>query len=466
MADLISLYNFARQGADEGKARGIQSLIGKAAANPADRQKYLGMAAQSDPRAAFDAQKYFADDDGRKRTEVAKRVSVLMSMPQEQRAQMYASMAPEFQAMGIPAPAQYDPSFDEPMRAIAQAYGGGAAANGVQSTYVDAQGNRVAILRDGSTQVLGQNAPQVQLIEGQGGYYGVNKTNLQAAPVQIGQPGITSAQPRAPGEVPFSIDPAMPPEVQASIRANESQWAAAPDGASMPIGTPGSPMGAVGVGGMAGQLRPAEKQPSSTFVPLNSDEVAAMGLPAGTVAQRNLQTGQVYVINKPDAREGAGDEGPKLSAGEAAKVRRDFKETRDALNLFMAFGKALDETPSGPGLLVDGAAKGRLGTAYNNARASLRILYNTGVLQPGELPMLENALRDPTSVTAVLDYRTRPQIKAQLDELYRTIDRSIQNQVASYPQVFDPQRFEQARQRQQAAPTGGVDDLLTKYGAR
>ena len=125
MADLIDLYNFSMKGAEEGKARGIQSLIGRAAANPAQRQQFLGMAAQSDPRAAFDAQKYFADDDGRKRTEVAKRVSVLMSMPQEQRAQMYASMAPEFQAMGIPAPAQYDPSFDEPMRAIAATYGTG-----------------------------------------------------------------------------------------------------------------------------------------------------------------------------------------------------------------------------------------------------------------------------------------------------------------------------------------------------
>lgn len=186
--------------------------------------------------------------------------------------------------------------------------------------------------------------------------------------------------------------------------------------------------------------------------PLTPQEVAAARLPAGTVAY-TTEGGVPNVVHKPDARSGAGDSGPKLSAGEAAKVRRDFKETKDALNMFRAFDQALKDIPSGPGLLVDGASKGRLGTAYNNARSSLRILYNTGVLQPGELPMLENALRDPTSFAAVVDPRTRPQIQAQLDELYRVIDLGIQNQVYSYPQIFNQQRFESARS---AALAGGA----------
>jgi hypothetical protein len=51
---------------------------------------------------------------------------------------------------------------------------------------------------------------------------------------------------RAPGEVPFSIDPALPPEVQADIRANESRYANAPDGADIGIGGSGAPAGAQG----------------------------------------------------------------------------------------------------------------------------------------------------------------------------------------------------------------------------
>lgn len=202
------------------------------------------------------------------------------------------------------------------------------------------------------------------------------------------------------------------------------------------------------------------------FQTMTPDEVAAMGLPQGTVAQRNTRTNDVNVISKPDARPGTGGLQP-LSAGEAAKVRRDFKETRDALNIFRAFDMALQEIPGDPRLLADGAARGRLGTAYNNARASLRILYNTGVLQPGELPMLENALRDPITFSAVMDPRTRPQIRAQLDELYRTITRSIENQVSSYPQIFDQGRFDAARgQPDGQAGTYSVGQIIESNGRR
>ena len=37
-----------------------------------------------------------------------------------------------------------------------------ASASGVQSTYVDDQGNRIAIMRDGSTQVLGRNNASIR----------------------------------------------------------------------------------------------------------------------------------------------------------------------------------------------------------------------------------------------------------------------------------------------------------------
>lgn len=165
----------------------------------------------------------------------------------------------------------------------------------------------------------------------------------------------------------------------------------------------------------------------------------------------------------------AGAEGlPKLSAGEAAKVRRDMKETRDALAVFRSFDQALDEV-SPSSLVLGGAERGRLGTAYNNARASLRILYNTGVLQPGELPMLENALRDPTSYSAIMDPRTRQQVKAQLGELYGTITRNIENQVISYPQIYNSDQFERVRdqrRRELSAPTLGDTPAPASGGRR
>lgn len=193
-------------------------------------------------------------------------------------------------------------------------------------------------------------------------------------------------------------------------------------------------------------------KPQEGFQQLSVEEVKALGLPPGTVAQRNAKTGQVSVISKPDARAGTGE--TPLSAGEAAKVRRDFKETKDALNDFKALDKALGDIGR-VDAVMDGAARGRLGTAYNNARAAIRILYNTGVLQPGELPMLETALRDPSSVSALVDPRSRNQMQAQLDELYRKVTRGIENQVVSYPQIFNPQRFEAERSRILGGKQGG-----------
>lgn len=65
----------------------------------------------------------------------------------------------------------------------------------VQSTYVDAQGNRVAIMRNGSTQVLGQDSPKMQIIDTGDGFYGVNKGTLQAAPVSTRGGSTATAMP-------------------------------------------------------------------------------------------------------------------------------------------------------------------------------------------------------------------------------------------------------------------------------
>lgn len=79
----------------------------------------------------------------------------------------------------------------------------GASGQGVQSTYIDDQGQRVAVLRNGQTMVLGNNAAQNQIIDTGNGFYGVNKGNLQASPVMTG--GAPQAQ-AAPTEADMQAD--------------------------------------------------------------------------------------------------------------------------------------------------------------------------------------------------------------------------------------------------------------------
>jgi hypothetical protein len=131
--------------------------------------------------------------------------------------QMYPALAAKAHAIGIPVPTTYDPRMLPAIQKLAMA--GGGPGGSVQSTYIDDQGQRVAIMRDGTRRVIGANAPNNQIIDTGNGFYGVNKGNLSASPVMVG--GAPQQMPQqAPGEVPFSIDPSRPPAVQAAIRAN------------------------------------------------------------------------------------------------------------------------------------------------------------------------------------------------------------------------------------------------------
>jgi hypothetical protein len=122
--------------------------------------------------------------------------------------QMYPSLVAKAHAIGIPVPATYDPKMLPAIQKLAGAMGGAGA---VQSTYVDAQGQRVAIMRDGSVRPLGQNAPNVAVRDQPGVPFDlINKSNGQSIYDHATQQGA----------VPYTIDPSLPPNVQAAIRAN------------------------------------------------------------------------------------------------------------------------------------------------------------------------------------------------------------------------------------------------------
>lgn len=99
---------------------------------------------------------------------------------------------------GKTPPPQFDPAMIPAMEQLVAMRAQSGTQGRVQSTYIDAAGNRVAIMADGTTQVLGQNAPNTQIIDTGAGFYGVNKGNLQAAPVMVGgQPQAQQAAPQS-----------------------------------------------------------------------------------------------------------------------------------------------------------------------------------------------------------------------------------------------------------------------------
>jgi len=230
MAGILDLMGYIQDQSEKGRQAGLSRLVGKAyGAAPDQQQQILSTVAQRGaPDMAMNADKAFGEQQDNVHLQMAKRaaevVALYQSNPQMAQQVYQNGLLPIARRAGVPnAPMQLDASLIPGLEKLASAATIGSTAGGVQSTYIDAEGRRVAILRDGRTLVLGQNAPNNQIIDTGNGFYGVNKGNLQAAPVMVG--GQQQA-PQAPSGFvqtpsgPVNIDPSLPPEIRAQIAAN------------------------------------------------------------------------------------------------------------------------------------------------------------------------------------------------------------------------------------------------------
>lgn len=197
MANLLELAGYVQKQGDLGRQRGEQSRLASLASQAytaprADRQGLLGQMAQTSPDAAVAQQKLFRQGDSDRMADLSRKAKVFVGMAESGNAQAVASLYPqiaqEARELGLgDIPMEYNDTFLPGLKKFASILDDGQASEvGVQSTYVDSQGNRVAILRDGSTRTLGQNAPNNQIIDTGNGFYGVNKSSLSAAPVMVG----------------------------------------------------------------------------------------------------------------------------------------------------------------------------------------------------------------------------------------------------------------------------------------
>ncbi len=200
---------------------------------------------------------------------------------------------------------------------LAMGSGAGNGA-GVQSTYVDNNGQRVAIMRDGSTQVLGQSAPTQQIIgvrqpDGSIQYQAVTRNVATPFATPVGTGG-QPAPPAQSGPLPTSTAPqfgtagqgankftmqidGVSPDLQNRI----AQQASAMLAAGVPMDQvdawalsmlPGSAPVA-GNGGGVLTAAPEPDGPADNWQSMSTTEIQAYGWPAGTVAFRNAKNGDV-----------------------------------------------------------------------------------------------------------------------------------------------------------------------------
>jgi hypothetical protein len=349
----------------------LAALAGDAFAAPpgAQRDTALSTAMRLDPNAGVALQGAVRTDEDARNQSLANMARLLTTAPEPSRPGLYQQMRPSLQRLGVQAPEQYDDTVAQTAQAIAQAFGGSSQSPGevVQSTYINDQGQRVAIMRDGSQRVLGGADSRTQLVDVPGvGPQVVDLRNATASTVTRGpvagqpapaMPGLgggpmPNANPQ-PGGVNISLagmEPASIAETIGQIEANLGRrltqqeiaqafasGAGRPAPASAggpqavqpgprPAATANPPRAVLPPTAEVGGGDPAWVRPTSeTEVrPLSAAEIASAGLPEGTVAQVD-QNGRITVLRSPNAQEARAsrDAAAKLPRAQAALRRVD-----------------------------------------------------------------------------------------------------------------------------------------------
>ncbi|NYF21908.1 hypothetical protein HDC36_003384 [Xanthomonas sp. JAI131] len=398
----------------------------------------------------------------------------------------------------------------------------------VQSTYVDAQGNRVAIMRNGSTQILGQDNPKVQIIDSGDGFYGVNKGTLQATPVNTNPSGTAGAaaagavggaaapgsrasdftslamefpgvqmtsgmrtpqrnaevggQPNSQHLAGTAADYAVPAALKPAFVARARQLGYQPidEGDHVHLQLPN---GGAAAGGTQLRKAPAAITPyQQAQLDLDRDAAAQRGVPSG---YQRLPDGSLRAIPGGPADKPTVAEKPMPPA--AIKQAFDLQDQlQGSENVMLMTQKHLGRLDAGtldvrPGAAAEGWMRNKAGITDPNSRnlaewdadrtemvnESLRL--NKGVQTEGD------AARAIKGLMEASDSKSLKQSMARLQEINQRAITLRQQQIGAlyrnYGRGPDGEPLEVAPRA--AAPAaaggaaaGGVDDLLSKYGIR
>ena len=323
------------------------------------------------------------------------------------------------------------------------AYKQGATGLGVQSTYIDDQGNRIAVLRNGTTRSLGGAQASNQIIDTGNGYYAVNKGTGAASPV------VTSGQGgSAPTEADMQADIALAnqmiaagiPEAQVDAFLQARGQRAGSGAAGQQLVKAPAQITPYQQAQLAGQARDDARADAALDLQRQMAEDAR--------ATRNLATEQKsrQAQQAIDARQAA-----------LNNVNRGIERIRKAL-------AAVNDTVTGSGPIA------QYGTKWSEAGQELEAA--TGAIQNSML-----------ALTRVPGIGSQSDLEARIaNMIYPSINRdasvnanTLKNLEQFAADLSGTARQSDAEDRQaitseagQPAPAGStsVDDLLSKYGAR
>lgn len=480
-------YGFGKQIKADRQNAQLAGLASQAyGAAPEQRQAIVQQAIGVSPEAGFALGQNLQSDEDRRNTTMVNMAHTLTNLPEEARPGVYQRMVPYLQRFGVTGlPMQYDQQTAPVIMQAAEAISSaalGTGATGVQSTFVDEAGNRVAIMRDGSTQVLGRNNASIRVLEQEGQLpYGVVTSGGAAGRVvPLGQ-GMGAQQAPAQPQGWQQTGPAMfvaadgqpiPPEDQAALLRAVQEAERTGGDVNVPASAPAPAPGALPPrldyqnGGTVGPVR----------VPTSAEKAAAEAAARRRVelstlpAELQMRTGA--------AVQQAGDiERAKTQAEREAGEPARQEKVRQALAKSENITRTIDDAIGRVGRLTTGFVGSMLDTVPGTPANDLRVTIDTikanlafdalqamreasptggalGAVSERELGLLESAV-------ASLDQSQTPE---QMRDALQRVKQHYNNWRHAVQQADMQARSQVGSRSPAVAPAGGVDDLLSKYG--
>lgn len=278
-------------------------------------------------------------------------------------------------------------------------------------------------------------------------------TSFDPAAVQITDVsgGFGMAPAMAPGEVPFSIDPSLPPEVQESIRANPQQWAQA-DAVQIPQASAGNPFVSRAPEEQAAATTAAQQAAELRFLPTRQ-AIETQG-----AVDRTRQIGQV----ENDLAKSAGESKARLSLDQATsrigRVDALVDSIMPRINNWTAgtIGSIADAIPGTPAadLRRDlGTLQAIAGFDELNAmRAASPTGGALGNVTERELAFLQSVVRN------IENSQSPEQLRRNLQAFQREIRQSWERVSQAYEQDYGSRRPAAPQN-----PAQDIDALLEMY---
>ena len=165
-----------------------------------------------------------------------------------------------------------------------------------------------------------------------------------------------------------------------------------------------------------------------------------------TYTPRSQAVGKTAYVNKPATG----------ATGNDAVDRRSHRTSRaqlqNAYDSIASFAEELKRTPKEASLT--GESAGRLSSKYKLALGAVRTLQNTGVLNPGELPFIEDTLRNPQSPMQLFNPASRETIFGQIESIADSLERQAEVNDKSYG--YDIKPLENRSWRREKVPAKAI----------